>query len=293
WAKDAILTKYIFKCLESTEGQDLVYAISVQGHGGYTPNTRYDRHIAIKSTSAERASSRVQLEYYANMLYEMDEFVGELVAAIDNFDEDTILVMYGDHLPSLEVQQSELDHRSVYQTDYIIYSNCGYKFGRKDLSADELSSYVFEKLGVKNGVINTFRQTHKDDPLFKEHLATIEYDMLYGDNLLFNGVGPYKKTDMIMGLDNISIFNIVPNGTKENSYLILGENFTNYSKVYINGDQHSTKFINHNMLSVTLDDPLEFNDEITVWQSHLTCTAPYRYNVIPFNYTPPEEPDEQ
>ena len=293
WAKDAILTKYIFKCLESTEGQDLVYAISVQGHGGYTPNTRYDRHIAIKSTSAERASSRVQLEYYANMLYEMDEFVGELVAAIDNFDEDTILVMYGDHLPSLEVQQSELDHRSVYQTDYIIYSNCGYKFGRKDLSADELSSYVFEKLGVKNGVINTFRQTHKDDPLFKEHLATIEYDMLYGDNLLFNSVSPYKKTDMIMGLDNISIFNIVPNGTKENSYLILGENFTNYSKVYINGDQHSTKFINHNMLSVTLDDPLEFNDEITVWQSHLTCTAPYRYNVIPFNYTPPEEPDEQ
>ena len=293
WAKDSILTEYIFKCLNETEGHDLVYTISVQGHGGYTPNARYDRHIAIKRTSPERASTRVQLEYYANMLYEMDEFVGDLVAAIDNFEEDTILVMYGDHLPSLEIQQSELDNRSLYQTDYIIYSNCGYEFGHRDLAADELSSYLLEKLGMHNGVINTFRQTHKNDPNFKEHLAAIEYDMLYGDHLLFNGVNPYKKTEMVMGLDKISIFNILPNSSKENSYFVIGENFTNYSKVYVNDDQQSTKFIDHNTLLVTLDDPLELDDLITVWQSHLTCTEPYRYNVIPFIYTAPDEPDEE
>lgn len=292
WAKDSILTKYIFKCLNETEGRDLVYTISVQGHGGYTPNDRYDRHVSIKETSPERASTRVQLEYYANMLYEMDEFVGELVAAIDNFEEDTILVMYGDHLPSLDIQQSELTNRSVYQTDYIIYSNCGINYGRKNISADEIASYVFERLGMHNGVINTFRQTHKSDPNFKENLAALEYDMLYGDNLIFNGINPYKPTDMVMGLDKISIFNIIPNGTKENSYLVLGQNFTNYSKVYVNDSQQSTKFIDHNTLQVNLDDPLEFEDMITVWQSHLTCTAPYRYNVIPFNYTDPDTAEE-
>lgn len=292
WAKDSILTSYIMKCLNSTPEQDLVYTISVQGHGGYTPNGRYDKHLSIKEISPERASTRTQLEYYANMLHEMDMFVGDLVEALSNFDEDCILVMYGDHLPSLEIKASELDNRNVYQTDYIIWSNCGINYGRKNLSADELSAYVMQRLGMKNGVINTYRQNHQSDFDFKANLAALEYDMLYGKKYIFNEKNPYIKTDMIMGLDKISIHNIIPDGTKENTYLIIGQNFTTYSKVYVNDDQKSTKYIDHETLQVTLDDPLEFDDLITVWQSHLTCTAPYKYNVIPFNLLEPETADD-
>ena len=32
--------------------------------------------------------------------YQMDKFIGKLVKTLSEFDEDTILVMYGDHLPS-------------------------------------------------------------------------------------------------------------------------------------------------------------------------------------------------
>ena len=35
WAKDEVLTDEIMKCLDSTEGPDYVYTISVQGHGAY------------------------------------------------------------------------------------------------------------------------------------------------------------------------------------------------------------------------------------------------------------------
>lgn len=35
WVKDHILTDEIFKAMESTEGPDYVYTISVQGHGDY------------------------------------------------------------------------------------------------------------------------------------------------------------------------------------------------------------------------------------------------------------------
>ena len=35
WAKDSILTGEIAKILDSTEGSDYIYTISVQGHGDY------------------------------------------------------------------------------------------------------------------------------------------------------------------------------------------------------------------------------------------------------------------
>ena len=35
WTKDSVLTDEIVKCLDSTEGPDYVYTISVQGHGAY------------------------------------------------------------------------------------------------------------------------------------------------------------------------------------------------------------------------------------------------------------------
>ncbi len=35
WVKDEVLTDEILKCLDSTEGPDYVYTISVQGHGAY------------------------------------------------------------------------------------------------------------------------------------------------------------------------------------------------------------------------------------------------------------------
>ena len=46
WAKDAVLTQEILKALDSTEGQDFVFAISVQGHGKY-PLTQIDPSQSI------------------------------------------------------------------------------------------------------------------------------------------------------------------------------------------------------------------------------------------------------
>lgn len=38
WVKDEVLTDEIIKCLDSTEGPDYVYTISVQGHGAIRMN---------------------------------------------------------------------------------------------------------------------------------------------------------------------------------------------------------------------------------------------------------------
>lgn len=280
WAKDYVLTDYILDCMNQTEEQDLIYTISVQGHGGYNVTDDYEKHVTVTSIAPEKEAYKDQIEYYANMIWEMDEFVGQLIDALKKQSEDVILVMYGDHLPSLDIQQDELDGRSIYQTDYVIWNNCGIKFGKKDLSADEISSYVMKKLGMSNGIINSYHQNHEKDYDFKESMAALEYDMLYGDQIVYDGENPYEATNMTFGLYPITITNVIRNEATENAYYIRGENFTTYSRVYVNGNQMETHFIDSNTLELIADDPLKVDDVINVWQSHLTCTEDYTYNVV-------------
>lgn len=285
WAKDYCLTDYILKCMDKTKGRDLVYTISVQGHGSYSVSEEYEHHVRITDISPKKEAYRDQIEYYANMIWEMDDFIGQLIKALKQRGEDVVLVAYGDHLPSLDIQDSELDGRNVYQTDYFIWNNCGLQFGHKDLSANEISSYVLKKLGMKNGVINSYHQNHGNDPDFGKQIAALEYDMLYGKQLVYDGKNPYEPTDMKFGLYPIKIDNVIPDDTSSNAYIVRGENFTTYSRVYVNDKQMETRFIDSNTLQVKPKDELTTEDVITVWQSHLTCTDPYTYKVVPMNLT--------
>ncbi|MCR4956960.1 MAG: LTA synthase family protein [Lachnospiraceae bacterium] len=280
WAKDYVLTDYIMDCLHADKGPDLVYTISVQGHGGYNVTDSYEKHVEVTNISKEKEPYKDQIEYYANMIWEMDEFVGQLIDALKKNGEDTVLVMYGDHLPSLDIQDSELEGRNTYQTDYIIWNNCGIDFGNKNIEANQVQSYVLGKLGMSNGIINSYHQKHGNDEGFEKGLAALEYDMLYGDQIIYDGKNPYKATNMQFGLYPISVDNVVEDASSENTYIVRGHNFTNYSRVYVNEEIQSTTLIDKNTLSFTTEKPLEATDVINVWQSHLTCTEDYLYNVV-------------
>lgn len=55
WVKDHILTDEIFKAMESTEGPDYVYTISVQGHGDYpTEPVLSDPEIKVTERNLKR-----------------------------------------------------------------------------------------------------------------------------------------------------------------------------------------------------------------------------------------------
>ena len=68
WAKDSILTDQIFDALESTEGPDYIYTISVQGHGKY-PTEQMIEDPAITVTKAESDEQKWSYEYYVNQVY--------------------------------------------------------------------------------------------------------------------------------------------------------------------------------------------------------------------------------
>jgi len=148
------------------------------------------------------------MNYYINQIHEMDAFVGELVQAINEFDEDTILVVYGDHLPSLGFTDDQMKNGTVYETSYFIWNNMGLDFGDEDIEAYQMSAKLLKVLGIETGIINKYHQTYRGTEEYENGLQNLEYDILYGDLLCYGGVNPYEKLEIQMGIDPIGITNI-------------------------------------------------------------------------------------
>ena len=250
WAKDAILTSQIMDALKSTKGKDYIYTISVQGHGRY-PTEQVLDDPEIKVTNYTTEEQRWAYEYYANQVYEMDQFVKDLTDTLSKYDEDVVLVMYGDHLPALDMTEQEMKNGSLYQTQYIIWDNFDMPIQHKDLMAYQLNAEVMSRLGISVGVMNKFHQDNSYSETYLDDMKALTYDMLYGDKYIYGGKSPFKTTNMKMGIHEIKIDEVVQIGDK---LYIKGQNFTEFSKISLNGEALKTVY-----LSPTL---LQLNEEV-------------------------------
>lgn len=262
WAKDNVLTSEVMKALASTSNQDFVFTVSVQGHGRYPSDvTDYDKTIAV--SGIDDSARKAQFEYYLAQIHETDEFIGSLIGSLESFDEPVILVLYGDHLPSLGITDDELVNGSVYQTEYVIWDNIGLEKKECDLSAYQLSSYVMGLLGYDNGILTKYHQKCSLGENYQHDLELLEYDMLYGDKYVYNGNDIYTPSALQMGTLPITINDVY---LSDGNIVVEGENFTEWSKVYIGDTRMETTFVDQNTLIVK-DAELKDGDKITVAQA--------------------------
>ena len=283
WVKDKCLTDEIVGILDSTSTPDYIYTISVQGHGDYPENTD-GLDLPVKVTNNNVTGNPNGFEYYVNQTHEMDAFVAELIDALSKRNEKTILVIYGDHLPTFDITDDDLKNGDIYQTQYVVWNNYNLQIENKDLQAYQLSAYLMKNLGMKGGVISKLHMSHfdKEDKEDKEeylsNLKLLEYDILYGNCQAYEGVNPYKITNMKMGYKPIKVLN------GENAYshiVIRGRNFTEFSQVEINGTVHKTIYNGPDELLVdgyTLKD----GDQIAVLQISNSNETLSRTNIFTY-----------
>ncbi|MBQ8199427.1 MAG: sulfatase-like hydrolase/transferase [Lachnospiraceae bacterium] len=258
WAKDKILTQQIMGALNSSEEPDFVYTISVQPHGKYPKEPMENPHIKVTGFSPEDEGRAAGYEYYVNEAHETDAFLGLLVSTLNAFDEPTVVVMYGDHLPNIDMSEEEISDGNLFQTEYVIWSNLAQKEAntlkntKKDLYAYQLYSYVFGRLGMNQGVLTKFHQKYSIEGTHEEEFATLQYDMLYGDREVYGGVNPYAKTEIQMGIYPISLKEVDAVG---GSIYVHGDNFTEFSKVFIDDKEQETTYLNKNTLMVPSEEP--------------------------------------
>ena len=239
WAKDAVLKKQILQALDVTEGRpDLVFTVSVQGHGKY-PMEPVLKNPAITVEACPNEDYRYAMEYYVNQAHEMDAFVGELVKELSQREEKTVLVLYGDHLPALDLDAADMESSSLYRTEYIIWDNFGLEQQDENLAAYQLSAAVLGRLGITTGLMNGFQQTCREEDSYWQDLRMLQYDALYGSGFLYGDEGPYAPAEMEMGMVPIEITGMEQ---RAGDWFILGRNFTPYCVVTEDGGLLETEY---------------------------------------------------
>lgn len=262
WAKDDVLTECITDALDSTDGRDMIYTISVQGHGKY-PAEQVLQNPTIEVTAAPSEELKWKYEYYVNQIYEMDQFIKALTDTLAKREEPTVLVMYGDHIPALDMTEDDLESGNLYGTQYLIWDNMGLKKDDENLHAYQLAAHVMEMLDMQVGTIFTYQQNHKNSETYLADLKALGYDMLYGKYYIYGGTNPFKPTNLKMGVNDIRIDEIVKIGDK---YYIKGRNFTQYSKVTLDGKELKTIYLGENVLGLLEDVDPDDADKMKVSQ---------------------------
>ena len=270
---DDVLVHEIESALDSTEGQDFVFAVSVEGHGGYPDynlDWYYDEddidvicHDAKDDSKSEAAYN--QYRFYAKLIEQMDQTVGEICQLMESRGEPYVLVFYGDHLPALPITAEQLDNGNIYQTEYVIKSNIPLNGSEgvsdineldRSMETYQLAAYIQELCGMSVGEITLLHQHEfETGESYDDILRTLTYEQLYGDEAKF------EAPDMKIGTRPVVLNQYELYGK---SLYVYGENFNEYSKIKINGNEHTTTFIDKHTLSI--EDPKAEIESIEIVQ---------------------------
>lgn len=283
WVKDHILTDEIVKAMESTEGPDYVYTISVQGHGDY-PEEEMLTDPAIKVTGAESEERNNAWEYYTNEMHEMDLFVKELTDRLQDFDERVVLVMYGDHLPTMNLKVEDMKNKYLFQTEYVMWSNFPMERKQKNLAAYQMAAEVFQRLGIYEGNVFNYHMNRKGSKNYQLDLQALQYDLLYGKHYLYDGESPYERTKLQLGMYPPEFYYVEE--IEDRGYLVHGKHFSASCRLEVNKELQDTTYINEELLWV--ENPnLKSGDKLDVAvQSNsssakvLSRTKTRRYNTF-------------
>ncbi len=252
WPTDDCLIDEVKKAMDSTvDTPDFTYTITVQGHGSY-PTEPVLENPEITVSGAKTQEENYAWEYYMNQLHEVDKFIGNLLDMLSKRDEKTLVVFFGDHLPTMGLTESDMATGSLFQTKYVTWNNFGLPVHSKDLASYQLLPYILEQANIHEGTMVSFHQSenYQESESYEQLMELLQYDILYGDHYAYGGQDLYPASDLVMGVDDILLTSLTPQG----DYLIVsGSNFTPWSRVFVNGEKVSTTFISPTQLQIKME----------------------------------------
>lgn len=254
WATDACLTQAVLDALDSTDDRDLVYTITVQGHGKYdAENGEFGPLPVTVEQGMDDPDAAYSMGYYMSLIQGTDQFVEELLRALSYRGEPSVVVLFGDHLPKLDLEETDLNRGSLLQSEYVIWSNFDLPKEDRDLEAYQLSARVLELLGMENGILTKLHQNYSGNSRYEETLELLEYDLLYGEREAYKGELP-QPTQLQMGVTPPEIHYAVDTA---DGLLVLGQGFSRWSTVTVEEEEQDTRWINGHILLLPQVHPEE------------------------------------
>lgn len=245
WPRDEVLTKYITQEIDSKNDKpSFIFTISTQGHSRYPMG-----NLSGVTYNVDIVDSKLplpdqnQIKYYANQVYEMDRFVGKLVKEINKLKKPTVLVLYGDHLPALNVITSGKSKLDKFSSIFVAVNNFGVS---KQEIEDNFESYQLSTLALDiakqgYGPMNLIHKYLKDDKGYQKKIELVQYDILFGKKYFLKNDEIPVKTKMKIGNDDMKLEKIENiNG----EYYLRGSGFNRQISVFVNGKKVDSDYEN-------------------------------------------------
>ena len=113
---------------EDGEQPAFIFNVTIRNHGGYSKNTDFDIRVKVENTDGKFDDA----ERFASLMLYSDEELEQFIKQLEQRERPTVLVMFGDHLPSLNEDYFRYIHMDQaeaanplarYTTPYFIWSN--------------------------------------------------------------------------------------------------------------------------------------------------------------------------
>ena len=197
WQKyisDMDLTEKIISEYESAKGDGpfFTFAVSMQNHASYAGSDYGENRLQTdKDYPGIRADVLGSAASYATGAKYADEALGVLIDYFKNADEETVIIFFGDHQPSIHdsatayngmlgltspENSAEMNEKLTYTTPYVIWNNFDTDIALEDgevtdFSMYQLLPYMTKKLGLARPAYFEYLSDMRDT--LPGHIATV------------------------------------------------------------------------------------------------------------------------
>jgi len=167
FVSDECLTDMVIEKLENKNDNEKVFLMveTIQNHMTYVKDKYKEYDISIKESNLEEWENETLISY-AQGVYDADKQLGRLYEYIKQYEEPTVLIFLGDHLPywhtkkgtdlsrNLEYFNTEDELKNYYRkynTQAIVLSNCNIDFSRipNYLGNEFLLTYIINNMDIE------------------------------------------------------------------------------------------------------------------------------------------------
>ena len=265
--EDKHITDATLATLDYTDGPDFIHAVAAEGHVPYWQKEDSD-FLKENTLSAE---TQPYLNYYTAVMNNIDKEIGRLIENLEQRDEPSIVVFFGDHFPAFpngneiygengaDVVDDMLndydDYVATHKAPYFIWRSEGNESRELDLSPNQFGPITMEMAGVEGNVVTAIldRMREKDNAVIPyaqwqsqmggnseemEDLSILQYDWLHGDRhtaAILPNMEFLPAPDYHLGLyPDMTVQNVEEQG---NLYEIIVEGAPKYAKMLVDGEE--------------------------------------------------------
>ena len=211
YISDQYVTDLVIKNLNNKEKDKKLFymAITMQAHMPYLIDKYYKYDIDITKSKLNKNEQNT-IKSYAQGIYDADKELGRLYEFITNYNEPTIIIFYGDHLPLLNCDGKNVINNLEY-------------FNTNDINKNLYRMYNTQALIISNYDIDSLKKQKEEEKI----------DYLSPDLL-----SAYVLNHMNIEIDNYYkyIYNIKDKMAASNKYITLDNNGIIYSNNNLKSD---------------------------------------------------------